>query len=219
MPTDQLPLEIRLREDATFANYIGKAPQLFAGEGVYLVFGEAGSGKSHLLQAVCHDARAAGRIAFFLDEPFRHEATILDGLQSMDVICIDALDALLGNESWETALFHLINSVRDGGGTIVLAVSQTPAELEATLPDLGSRLLAANAVETDVLSDGQKLRLLQEKARRQGFDLSEDVGRFILTRAQRSPRALIDLLAKIEMATLARQRKVTIPLVKSVLGS
>lgn len=219
MPSQQLPLDIKLREDATFANYLGLAPRRFAASGVHVVYGEAGSGKSHLLQAACHHARAAGRVALYVDSPGRHAASLLDGLESVDTICIDEVDTVLGDRLWETGLFHLINAVRDHGGTLIVAARPSPSNLRVALPDLRSRLLAADAIETDALTDLQKLQLLQEKARRQGFELGEDVARFILTRAERSPRALIDLLAKIEVATLARQRKVTIPLVKTVLGN
>lgn len=219
MPVRQLPLDIKLREDATFANYIGEAPRRIPSCGIVVMFGEPGTGKSHLLQAICHDARERGASTFYLDAPAEHEAAIVSGLEGVDVLCFDDVDAVLGEPDWEEAIFHVINAVRDSRRLLVLSTRQAPAQLDVRLPDLRSRLVAADTIETDRLGDADKKRLLKEKAARQGFELGDDVARFILSRADRSPRGLIDLLSAIEVATLAHQRKVTIPLVKSVLAS
>ncbi len=219
MPQVQLPLEIRLREDATFANYLGEAPRRLDGaDPLVVVHGEEGSGKSHLLQAVCHDARGRALHAFYLDSPAQHDPGIAEGLEGFDIVCIDDAGELFGRDDWEVALFHLINGARDAHRRLVIAVDRPPRDLDVRLPDLRSRLLAALPVETDTLGDDEKLQLLKDKANRQGFGLPDEVGRFILSRADRSPRALVDLLERIELATLAEQRRVTIPLVKSVLA-
>ena len=75
----QLPLDIRLREDATFANYVGEsAHQLREATGIVYVWGEPGTGRSHLLQASCHEARARGASCIYLAELDHHGPEVLE---------------------------------------------------------------------------------------------------------------------------------------------
>lgn len=214
----QLPLDIRLREDATFDNYVGDAGrQLAHVAGIVYLWGDPGSGRSHLLQAACHQASAAGRSSIYLGDPGRHSADVVRDLERLSLTCIDDIHEVLGSEAWETALFHLINAVRDSHGTLILSANRPVMRLAVTIADLKSRLVAARAVKTDELDDARKLLVLKQRAASQGFELADDVGRFIMSRSDRRLGSLIGLLKKLEVETLRRQQKVTIPLVKRVL--
>jgi DnaA family protein len=214
----QLPLDIKLRDDATVANYIGEAGyRLLGTHGIVYLWGEPGSGRSHLLQAACHHARGQEKSAIYLAEPAGHAAEMLRDLDRLDLVCIDDLQQVAGDPEWETALFHLLNSVRGSGGTLVVSADRSIQRLAIRLPDLKSRLLAAHAIETDRLDDTGKLELMKQKASRQGFRLADDVGRFIMSRSDRDVRSLVDLLARLEVETLRQQKRVTIPFVKQVL--
>ena len=100
---------------------------------------------------------------------------------------------------------------------LVISSRHTAANLVFKLPDLASRLRGAVAVETDILSDTQKLEVLKIKAGNQGFELNDEVARFILGRASRDMNNLVDLLEKLESETLRLQKKLTIPFVKKTL--
>ncbi|MCB1693084.1 MAG: DnaA regulatory inactivator Hda [Pseudomonadales bacterium] len=215
----QLPLDIKLRPDATFANYIGEAGRrLQAMHGVVFLWGEPGSGRSHLLQAACHEANHSGNTSIYLTELAGHAPALIERLESFDLVCIDDIDALAGVEEWETALFHLINSVRDAGKTLILSAASRANTLGVRLPDLKSRLIAAGQVVTDHLTDDEKLMVLRERARREGFAIPDEVCRFILSRSSRDMSSLLALMDKLEVETLRQQKKVTIPFVKQVLG-
>jgi DnaA family protein len=217
--TGQLALNFPLAEDATFANYVGDAAQkLRALSGVCYVWGEAESGRSHLLQACCHTARENGQSAIYLEHPAEHDADILDGLESVAVVCIDDVDSVLAADKWQLGLFQLINAVQASGGCLVFSAHKPAMQLQRMLPDLHSRLLAAVAIETDRLTDAQKLTALKQRAFRHGFTLNDEVGHFLMGRVPRSMRSLMSLLERIEVETLVRQKKVTIPLVKQTLG-
>ena len=217
--TGQLILNIRLRDEATFANYVGEAgDRLKAAKNLAYVWGYAESGRSHLLQAECHAARQQGQSTIYVENPADHDALVLDGLESVPVICIDNIDQIQGHDDWERALFHLINGVNDAGGRLVLSGDVAARFLQISLKDLHSRLLAAATVQTDQLSDEQKLQFLQQRARIRGFVLPTEVGRFILGRSPRGMRSLSEMLERLESESLVRQRKVTIPLAKDTLG-
>lgn len=215
----QLPLDIKLREDATYANYLGEAgKRLRATNGIIYVWGAPGTGRSHLLQAACHEARLAGESAIYLVGIGQHSPEVIRDLEHLELVCIDDIHEIAGNADWETALFHLINGVRDRGASLILSANKPVSELAVKLADLQSRLKAAQGIATDQLDDAGKLALLQQKAAGQGYDLAEEVGRFILSRSGRDLPTLLALLERLEIETLRRQKRVTIPLVKQVLG-
>jgi DnaA family protein len=213
--TKQLHLDIALRDDATFANYLGQASNIIALKDPWLyVWGKSGTGRSHILQAMCHHNEKS----IYLDSISQYHSDILNGLESMDMICIDDVHEVLGNAEWEESLFHLMNSVRDGGKQIVLSGNSAALQLEVALPDLRSRLVAATAVQTDDLSDEQKLEVMVARAHRRGYRLSLEVGRFVLARIDRDMRKLAAILDKVEGETLRQGKTVTIPFIKQILN-
>lgn len=231
----QLPLGVSLRDDATFDNfYLSEAdPNLqavtllrtFASgdnpEPVIYLWGEAGSGVSHLLQSVCQNAEASGRSFQYLpltDLLSVDPAVILDGLEQLELLCIDDLHLLEGHPHWQTALFHLYNRVKDSGGQLLLGARKSPRGLDLDLADLQSRLQWALVFQLQPMSDTDKLAALRRRSRLRGFDLPEDVAQYILHRAPRDTRALFLYLEKLDRASLMEQRKITIPFVKQVLG-
>ena len=143
---------------------------------------------------------------------------MLDNLEQFELVCLDDLDAVAGRADWEEALFHLFNRLRDSGRRLLLAASASPRELPVQLADLQSRLTLALVFQLQSLSDEDKLRALQLRASRRGLHLGDDVGRFILTRGERSMSSLFELLERLDQASLQAQRKLTIPFLKETLG-
>ena len=229
----QLPLGVRLRDDATFANYYPGANAAALGyverlceadagwtESLIYLWGGEGVGRSHLLQAACLRFEQRGEQAVYLPlaEVVDYGPELLDGLDQAELVCLDDLDAVAGRADWEEALFHLFNRLRDAGRRLLLAATASPRELPVALPDLQSRLTLALVFQLHALSDEDKLRALQLRASRRGLHLTDEVGRFILTRGERSMSALFELLERLDQASLQAQRKLTIPFLKETLG-
>lgn len=213
----QYTLALPLSPDAIFANYVGEAAaRLQELTDWNLVYGSKGSGRSHLLQALCHDTQDDSR-RLYLGELHRLKPEVLQDLEQFSLICLDDVEQVLGQPAWEEALFHLLNGCKDLKVKIVIAVDQPVNLLPVKLADLKSRLNAALAVETDRLDDAQRIEVMQLRARHWGFDLPHEVGEFILKRSPRSMVALIDNLKRLELETLREQRKVTIPFAKQTL--
>ncbi|AYC32162.1 DnaA regulatory inactivator Hda [Pseudomonas cavernae] len=232
MKPTQLPLGVRLRDDATFANYYPGANAAALGyverlceadagwtESLIYLWGGEGVGRSHLLQAACLRFEQHGEQAVYLPltEVVEYGPVLLDNLEQCELVCLDDLDAVAGRDDWEVALFHLFNRLRDSGRRLLLAASAAPRELAIRLPDLQSRLSLALVFQLQSLSDEDKLRALQLRASRRGLHLTDEVGRFILTRGTRSMSALFELLEQLDQASLQAQRKLTIPFLKEVL--
>ncbi|MGI0117018.1 DnaA regulatory inactivator Hda [Zooshikella sp. RANM57] len=227
----QLPLGIQLRDDATFANYYSgrNQPVVMAlsldaaehgqAEPYVFIYGSPGVGCSHLLQAACHEADLHQLKSVYLPlaELLPYGPGVLDSLETLDVICIDELQAVAGNRQWEVALFHLFNRVKDAKRRLLIAASSPPKDTGIHLPDLLSRLSWGVVFQVLPLTDEEKVTALQLRAHMRGLDVSDEVARYILYRAPRSTQALFSALDQLDKASLRAKRKLTIPFVKQVM--
>jgi len=227
---EQLTLALQINDEATFTDFCWgenillqhKIQQIIAGCGERALYcwGPAGSGKSHLLQACCQSVRS-GRAAIYLPLGIVKECgpAILDDLELQSFIAIDDIDVIAAEPDWEEALLHLYNRIRDNGETTLIITSTlSPAEAPIRLPDLRSRLSWGLVMQLYPLNDADKIGTLQRVAQKRGFELSAHVGQFLLNRCARNMRDLHLLLDRLDVASLAAQRKITIPFVKAVLG-
>lgn len=228
--SEQLALPYRFNAELGFrefhegpnAELVQILKQSVMGHGPVCVFiwGDPGSGKTHLLNASCMEASNAGLTACVipLDTLKTWSSESLDGLGELDMVCLDNLEAVTGDPAWENALFLLFNQLNDRQATLVVAAKAPPANLPFHLPDLQSRLCSGLIFRMLPLDDANKLLMLERKALALGLDLPPSVGRFMLTRSRRDLPSLIHMLEQLDQASLAAQRKLTIPFVKSILG-
>lgn len=225
----QLPLGLQLRASARFSGFVPGAhgelyrqlQQIAAGRapGPLYCWGPAGSGKTHLLQACCYHADSSGRSAAYLSlrDVQSLSPGVLDGWETYALVCIDDIDAVAGLAAWEEALFHLYNRLLESGNRLVVSAVAAPLQLRLRLPDLASRLAAGLVYQLQPLNDDQSLEAMRLRARQRGFELPEETGRYLLRRLPRDLPALMALLEHLDTASLAAQRKLTVPFVKSVL--
>lgn len=226
----QLPLAIQLNHQATLADFCWGENTLLQqqlesslqgnGERLIYLWGESGCGKSHLLQGCCQYLSQGNHSAVYLPLDFLKEwgTASLEGLEDQAFIAIDDIDTIAADKDWEEALFHLYNRVRDNGKTILLiAGKKSPSALTIQLPDLRSRLAWGLVLYINELSDELKIIALQQHALKRGFELPKTVALFLINRCARSMHALYQILDRLDEASLAAQRKITLPFVKSIL--
>lgn len=226
----QLPLGVRLREEATFASYHPAANEeavrllqddaVEEGERFVYLWGPRGTGKTHLLQALCHRAARCGEGAVYLPLGERHVLTpeALEDLEELPLVAVDDLEAVAGQVRWETALFHLHNRVRERGGRLVMAGACAPAAIGIVLADLRSRLAGGLVLQLQSLADDAKAEALCLQARQRGMAMPPEVAAYLLRRCPRDMHALFALLERLDHDSLAAQRRLTVPFVKEALG-
>ena len=224
----QLPL-FALRSTSVFASYFAgpnrlaidslQAPAAWRSPALWL-YGPSGVGKTHLLQAVC--ARAGDRFeraAYFpLQEMQDATGEILSGCEELRWVCIDDVDRVLGDMSWEHALFKLYTEFEDSGGKLVLSCNTPPATAPITLPDLASRLNATVIVRLNELDDDGRSEALKIRAARRGAELPDDTVAYLLKRLPRDMDSLCAFIDALDDAALIAQRRLTVPFVRQVLG-
>lgn len=174
--------------------------------GALLLHGPAGCGKTHLAQLWRQAAEAAESSGAELP------ATPPSGAAHWLLEDIDR-----GTDA--RRLFHWLNYVREQGGTLLLTSRLPAAQLPFTLKDVTSRLLAMPAAEIQPPDDAVLEGALRKQAIDRQLPLDEDVIAYLLPRMERSFAGMRHLLERIDQASLAQKRPVTIPLVKKLLES
>ena len=218
----QLALPLELRERNTFAKFLTGAngelvARLRSRQAGFLclwLYGQPGTGKTHLLQAVCHrDPEAC-----YVPAPaLAGQLQSLEGYARFPTATIDDADRWLGRRSAEVALFDFYNQLRAVGGRLIVTAARSPLDCRFALPDLRSRLCAAACYRVAPLAEEDKPALLLRTAKDRGLQLGEDVVRFLLARVSREQGALVEVLEQLDRASLAAQRRITIPFVKETL--
>jgi DnaA family protein len=225
----QLPLPLRLDDEATFANFLAAAENHQLLEHLAAVneplnrfiwlWGSKGAGLTHLLQALCHQNEDRGLHSVYIPLAAHEEflPQILDNLDSVDLVCLDDLDQVAGLNLWETTLFNLYNQLAESGTRLIVAARHSPVHTAWLLPDLASRLQAGLAFQLHSLTDDDKLLALQLRARGLGFELPTEVAAFLLLRTQRDMGSLFAVLQQLDELSLEKKRRITIPLLKELL--
>ncbi|QSX75055.1 DnaA regulatory inactivator Hda [Lysobacter arenosi] len=233
MSVPQLPLTLRYPPDQRLDTFVhapaGTVEQLHAlatgaaavrTDNVYLA-GPSGVGKTHLLLATCAATEAAGRRAAYL--PLLAAAgrlrDALEALEGNDLIAIDGLEVIAGNRDDEVALFDAHNRARAAGVALVYAARDIPDAIGLGLPDLRSRLGQCTRITLAPLDDEGRREVLRQRAQRRGLVLEEAALDWLLKRVGRDLGGLTALLDRLDRASLAAQRRITVPFLRQTLGS
>ncbi len=226
----QVPLQFEFQSNQTFASFFpGNNAEIIGqllamagdgGEQQVFLWGDAGSGKTHLLQACCQQAKALGKDPFYLafSKDQLPAPAMLEGLEDMELVCLDEVQHVAGHREWQEALFNFYNLHRQNNHKLVLAADCPPKYLPFELLDLKTRMSWGLTLKIQPLRDDQLIEALTHKAHFLGFDIPPAVGRFLLNHYVHDLPALWLLLEKIDRATLAAQRKLTIPFLKQILA-
>jgi DnaA family protein len=164
-------------------------------------------------------AKALGKDPFFFQFDAKHlpSPTLLEGLEQVELVCLDDIHCIAGHSEWEQALFNFYNSHRQNNHKLLLAADCPPKYLPIALPDLKTRMAWGLTLKIQALRDDQIIDALTFKAHFLGFDIPPRVGRFLLSHYVHDLPTLWQLLERIDKATLAAQRKLTIPFLKQIL--
>jgi len=235
--TQQLVLSVQLPDDETFQSYqseinLSVVEQLksFVSQSqtdflqskqvtACYLFGLSGVGKSHLLHASCALAHDLGKSSVCLSfTELQHlSVEVLDGLEQIDLVCLDDIQLIEQQPIWQQAIFDLYNRMSEQSHCLLISSDKTVNELDFSLADLTSRLSWGYVEQIKPLSDEEKLHAVVFRAHQRGLFLGDDVASFLMTRWSRDMNNLLDALDKLDKASIREQRRITIPFIKDVL--
>jgi DnaA family protein len=161
---------------------------------IYL-YGESGSGKSHLLRAIANAWQLRMR------DPLQY--VVVDDVQTLD-------------DDVQIEVFDAFNRTRLNGGAMLTAGDKAPRELRVR-EDLRTRLGAGLVFQLHALSDEQKREAMQQHAQQRGMRMNPEVLNYLLTRLRRDMPTLMAVLDAIDNYSLATKRPITVPLVREAL--
>lgn len=225
----QLSLELGSPPPATFDNFVVAAnreavqrlrdlptalAQERASDRLVYLWGETGSGRTHLLHALCDAGAHAGLRCRYLSAHHALADFIFD--PACQLYTVDDVDLL--DEARQIAVFSLYNEVRAHGRTaIVVAGGSAPVAMPVR-EDLRTRLGWGLVYQLAPLSDEDKIAALVQAARERGLQLSPEIPHWLVTRHYRDMPSLMALLDALDTYSLERKRAVTLPLLREMFA-
>ncbi|MES2976952.1 MAG: DnaA regulatory inactivator Hda [Pseudomonadota bacterium] len=222
----QIALDMGLASPPSFANFFAgpneaalRHVELWAGNPLrspvptYL-WGDSGSGKTHLLKAVARSLQQQDASFGWLDAACEGG----EFRESWNVVLMDDCHLYTASQQ-QTAFNWFVNalSAADGGPRWVLASGALPPSDLQLREDLRTRLGWGHVFALQALTENERRAVLRQEADARGVFLSDEAMDFILTRFSRDLGNLMQLLDQLDGYSLQTQRPITIPLIKSML--
>lgn len=177
-----------------------------------ILYGERGSGKTHLAEVWRKRANAD-----ILSAEEFITSTKDDILSRKHNLVIDRLDLLIGDVAQEEKLFHLYNHCQQSRLSFLALSRVSPENLNFMIKDLASRLRATPNAQIATPDDDLLFKVLGKRFHDQGFIVAEPALTFAVTRMERSWEALDHLVdAAIKQAT-AQKKQITLPLLRDLM--
>jgi DnaA-homolog protein len=209
----QLPLDLLQPLQPSLENFVvgrnaealaavrALAAGIAAERSLYL-WGDAGSGRSHLTAALQHGG--AWRWTPEAD-PERTGISVLDDVEQLD-------------DRGQVALFNRLNAVRADARLASVVTGSAATATLALREDLRTRLGWGLVYQVHALTDGEKLAALAAHVHSRGVQVADDLLPYLLTHLPRDMRTLTAALDALDAFALARKRALTVPLLKAWLA-
>jgi DnaA-homolog protein len=228
-PMKQMALDIGLAPVPTLDNFVPAGNEaalehlkLWTGNPMRspvptFLWGEGGSGKTHLLSAVREALRDHGARVGWIDAANLHPA---DFDEAWEVVVLD--DCQLYTAEQQAAAFNwFVNAQTPAHGParwVLAAADRPPADLQLR-EDLRTRLGWGHVFQLRALGETERRAVLRRAADERGVFLGDEVMDFMLNRFSRDLSSLMMLLDQLDAYALRTQRAITIPLIKSMLDN
>jgi DnaA family protein len=185
-----------------------------------VIEGAAGTGKTHLMQALCgHCVALSSRVAYLplraADEQFKPSA--LQGLEKLRHVFLDDVDAVAGQPMWERELAERLRAKSSGPVSVVLSSTRNPGDVGFEDRWLRAYVERCRRVSLEPLGENEQIWALQRHAESRGIKLAEDVGRYLVRQLPGNLGDRVKALDALDYASLANKRRFTKPFIRSVL--
>ncbi len=193
------------------------------------IYGGVGLGKTHLLHAIGHTCRTAGRqVLYTTAEAFTNELVsairthttedLRARYRGVAVLLVDDIHFLAGKSSSEEEFYHTFNAIFSQGGQIVVAGQQHPRQLDKLDDRLRSRLEGGLLADIQAPELETRLAILHAKSNAQGMPLPDDVAGLLARHATDNVRELEGLLTQVTARATLTKQSVSVALTEQVLN-
>lgn len=220
----QLALDFIVTPSPTFANFVaGRNSELLQNlqhlttgntrERFIYIWGQAGSGRTHLLKSAVAAAQSAGAGAVYIAAS--GATRFAPDVALMDYVAVDDVDQL--DEAAQVEIFNIYNELRDKNATLLVGGDAPPVQLKLR-EDVVTRLGWGLVYQVHALSDDEKTQALMLHAQDRGFRLSDEVCNYLLHHVRRDLPTLLAMLDALDRHSLETKRQVTVPLLRELLN-
>lgn len=171
------------------------------------LWGEEASGKTHLLKAL-KDEKAKYILATDALETFQFE-------EGFDLYLVDDCEKL--DEEKQIALFNLFNALKEKKVHLIVA-SRFSASALPLRGDVKSRMSWGLSYKIQQLSDGEKIAVIEQMAKDEGFSIAENVLPYLMKHYPRDMQSLMAMIKRLDQYALEKKRLITLPLLKEILA-
>ena len=221
----QIPLPVSISEYMTFETFYLSSNKAVIDSikddknKLIWIAGLKGTGKTHILQATVNYMDDGDNRLLYLPMVESKDFTpdILENLNQFDLVAIDDIENVIGDFSWEEQLLILYEELIHTKCRILISSSDTPQGLRFKLPDLASRFSLGLVDRLKPMNEEQIIKAISLHATVRGFNLPAEVAKYLISRVPRDVSVLVDIIKLLDYESLSKQRKLTVPFIKTVL--
>ncbi len=184
-----------------------------------LIYGLSKVGKSFLLQSLCNYFSKSNKSSLYLPlkELNNYKTGLLDDLEKLDLVCIDDLQLIAGDNNWETAIFNLINNCLISNCRIVFCSNINPSLISFELDDLFSRIQKINRMEVHPVKSDNLIEAVRFFADLRSINIGDKEVTYLINHSKRNMGDLVTHINQLDKLSMQLKRKITIPLIKKVI--
>lgn len=194
------------------------------------IYGRAGLGKTHLMQAICHKIRHKFPHSKFYYTPsekftndlinaIQHRSTqaFRDKFRNVDVLLIDDIHFIANKEATQEEFFHTFNALYDSHKQIIISSDRPPKEIQKLEERLVSRFGWGLVTDIQPPDLETRIAILRKKVENESINIPDDVIFFIAETIKTNIRELEGALVRIIAYSLLQEEDITLTMTKNVL--
>ena len=198
------------------------------------IYGGVGLGKTHLMQSIANFVlknNPKAKILYVTSEKFTNE--LIDAIRNKnnisttefrekyrnnDILLIDDIQFIIGKESTQEEFFHTFNALHEAKKQIIISSDKPPKEIETLEERLRSRFEWGLTVDIQSPDYETRMAILRKKEEMEGYNIDNEVIKYIATNIKSNIRELEGALTKIvALSKLEKNREINIALAEKAL--
>ncbi|MDD5311724.1 MAG: chromosomal replication initiator protein DnaA [Dehalococcoidia bacterium] len=193
------------------------------------IYGGTGTGKTHLLHAIGHVARASQQLTLYMSsEQFTNEFIVAvrnknaeefrNKFNDVDIFLLDDVQFLSGKTQTQECIFHILNDFLDDNRQVVVTGDRPPKDIESLHIRLRSRL--EGGLLADIYPPDHKTRvdILELKSHQMGVGFTPQVLNYMASHLHRNVRELEGALTRLSTFARLNGIEIDLPAAKQVLS-
>lgn len=197
------------------------------------IYGGAGLGKTHLMHSIAHfilEHNKESKVLYVTSEEFTNELieTIRNGNNSamtkfrekyrnIDVLLVDDIQFIIGKESTQEEFFHTFNSLHSAKKQIIISSDKPPKDMEILEERFRSRFEWGLIADITLPDYETRMAILHKKEEMDGYNISEDVIKYIANNIKSNIRELEGAFNKVMASAKLEKKEVTLELAEQAL--